>query len=452
MGKRKQWIAVTALCFICVLGFMVWNTGQVFGAAGTGISISSKHMYSYAYDVLKLVNQERNRAGLSSLKMDKDLTEAAMQRASEIVVSFSHTRPDGSACFTVSDKVYGENCAAGQYTPKGVVNAWMNSQGHRANILNSSYKTIGIGVVEVDGMYYWIQSFGYDSLNPAAAKAPKDETKQRKVKLSKKNTNYSFSLSLNKKTIQQGQEAKAKVYVNNGFTTVALAAKNVRFSTSKTSVAKSSGATITGCKAGTVKVKAELRDNSGIFLTTKLKVTKGILAPKLTKISNNKNGVKLQWDKSYGAAEYRIYRKKGSGKYKELAKLSAKKTNYTDKSVKNQSTYTYKVKAYNKAGSGKSGNTKTICYIKVPSGVKTQNTNAGLQISYSRGGKMDGCQVKYVSLANSETTYTYTWESLNSSKVELVLSNVTNKKNFRIQIRNYIKIGKKTYYSPWKNL
>lgn len=123
---------------------------------------------SRAQSVLFIVNEERKKQGLKPLVLDAKLTSAANLRAEEIYKKFSHSRPDGSSCFTVlydfhiSYRAAGENIAAGQKTPEIVMNAWMNSKGHRANILNSNYGKIGIGVYEVPGsMYgiYWVQLF-----------------------------------------------------------------------------------------------------------------------------------------------------------------------------------------------------------------------------------------------------------------------------------------------------
>lgn len=125
-------------------------------------------VHSYVTQVVKLVNEERAKAGLSELTLDMDITAAANVRAVEIKQSFSHTRPDGSSFSTalkeqgVSYRGSGENIAWGQKSPEQVMNAWMNSDGHRANILNSNYKNIGIGYYQDQtGVNYWVQLFTY---------------------------------------------------------------------------------------------------------------------------------------------------------------------------------------------------------------------------------------------------------------------------------------------------
>ncbi len=121
-----------------------------------------------AQQVIDLVNSYRAQYGLSPVAYDADATYAAQKRAVEIQSVFSHTRPDGSRCFTALDECgaayrgAGENIAMGQQNAQEVMNDWMNSEGHRANILNSSFKNIGVGVAKgADGRYYWTQMFTY---------------------------------------------------------------------------------------------------------------------------------------------------------------------------------------------------------------------------------------------------------------------------------------------------
>ena len=121
------------------------------------------------WDVLRLTNQEREDEGLSPLTLNQDLTDGASVRATEIIKTFGHTRPDGSSCFTVLNGDYsstGENIAAGQTSASAVVTAWMNSSGHRANILNSGFTQLGVGYAQDStGTYqhYWVQMFGGSS-------------------------------------------------------------------------------------------------------------------------------------------------------------------------------------------------------------------------------------------------------------------------------------------------
>lgn len=121
----------------------------------------------YAKQVLSLVNQERAKAGLPELKLSKSLNAAAAVRARELATEFSHIRPDGRDCFTAltdAGIVYshvGENIAAGQVTPQEVVTSWLNSDGHRANIMSEDYTQMGLGYYHSSkgDQYYWSQIF-----------------------------------------------------------------------------------------------------------------------------------------------------------------------------------------------------------------------------------------------------------------------------------------------------
>lgn len=124
--------------------------------------------------VLDLTNQHRAAAGVAPLVMDARLTAAA-QKFAELMVTegfFGHTSPDGS---NAGDRIlaegyvwrtWGENIAYGYTTPEAVMSAWMNSSGHRANILNFKFKDLGVGVYLKpspnggSGTLYWVQNFG----------------------------------------------------------------------------------------------------------------------------------------------------------------------------------------------------------------------------------------------------------------------------------------------------
>lgn len=123
---------------------------------------------SFAQQVVNLVNAERAKEGLAPLTIDTTVEKAAMVRANEIQSNFDHTRPNGSAFYTVlaeqgvSYRGAGENIAWGQKTPEAVMNAWMNSPGHRANIMNKNFTRIGVGNLQNSaGTQYWVQLFTY---------------------------------------------------------------------------------------------------------------------------------------------------------------------------------------------------------------------------------------------------------------------------------------------------
>ena len=119
----------------------------------------------YPLEVLRLVNIERARVGLAPLTLARDLTASAYVRAKELPYKFSHTRPNGSKCFTAMPQighVLGENLAGGQSTPKQVVQAWMDSKTHRENILSKNFKEMGVVYYYQSNSkykHYWVQHF-----------------------------------------------------------------------------------------------------------------------------------------------------------------------------------------------------------------------------------------------------------------------------------------------------
>ena len=112
--------------------------------------------------MLELVNGHRAENGLAPLTLDSTLCSAASTRASEITRNFSHTRPDGSQWYTVTSLAHGENLVMGTgMNADEATRDLMNSAGHRANILDSRYATLGVGYCYSGSEGYWVQLFGY---------------------------------------------------------------------------------------------------------------------------------------------------------------------------------------------------------------------------------------------------------------------------------------------------
>ena len=116
-------------------------------------------------EVYEITNNYRSLVGVPSLTLDSSLVEAANIRAKELSDSFSHTRPNGSSCFTVLSELgisygtAGENIAAGYSSSQSVMEGWRSSNGHYQNIISSKFKKIGIGVNIINNQYYWVQIF-----------------------------------------------------------------------------------------------------------------------------------------------------------------------------------------------------------------------------------------------------------------------------------------------------
>lgn len=122
-------------------------------------------------EVVRLTNIERAKVGSAPLQYHEGLQKAAMVRAKEISISFSHTRPDGRNLSTALDEAgvggsSGENIAAVFRTPADVVEGWMNSQGHQVTMLSSRSAYIGVGIYQDEkGIYYWVQDFASEKAN-----------------------------------------------------------------------------------------------------------------------------------------------------------------------------------------------------------------------------------------------------------------------------------------------
>lgn len=123
---------------------------------------------AFQKEVVRLVNVERQKQGLGKLSLNAKLSNVATLKSQDMINKnyFNHTSPtygspfDMMKQFNISYKTAGENIAKGQKTPAEVVKAWMNSQGHRENILNKNYTEIGIGVAkDANGTLYWTQMF-----------------------------------------------------------------------------------------------------------------------------------------------------------------------------------------------------------------------------------------------------------------------------------------------------
>jgi len=153
-------------------------------------------------DVLDLVNQEREAAGLKDLQLNEDLNRVAELRAQEIVENWSHTRPNGEEWKTafkdagVSASYRGENLAMGQSSAEVTVDGWMSSEGHRDNILNKKFTKMGVATVVVDGVTYWVQVFA-------------NEVKTTKKPSGKSNTTSSQTASNTSQETSSSQSASA---------------------------------------------------------------------------------------------------------------------------------------------------------------------------------------------------------------------------------------------------
>jgi uncharacterized protein YkwD len=143
-----------------LLGGAVLGTSPASAATSTDVSYEAK--------VIQLTNDARKKNGCAAVRTETKLITAARVHSLDMVKRnyFSHTSPDGKTFVTRAKAAgyatpIGENIAWGYRTPEAVMNAWMNSSGHRANILNCKAKAVGVGIArKADGTPYWTQVFG----------------------------------------------------------------------------------------------------------------------------------------------------------------------------------------------------------------------------------------------------------------------------------------------------
>lgn len=141
------------------------NPNLIYPYQQINIPSVNQEIRNFEQEVIRLTNIERQKAGLKPLIEDWELSRVARHKSMDMAQLnyFSHTSPtygspfDMIKAYGLTYRSAGENIAKGQRTPQQVVRAWMNSSGHRANILNSSYTHIGVGY-EANG-HYWTQMF-----------------------------------------------------------------------------------------------------------------------------------------------------------------------------------------------------------------------------------------------------------------------------------------------------
>lgn len=138
------------------------NTAEIENVETATTTEENKLCVGLAKEIYEETNKERISAGLPELTWSDELAVAADIRAEEIIDYFDHVRPDGTKCYALGDRIHGENIARGpEASGSEFVHQWMESPGHRANILREEYTLIGVGTRSTEMGYTGVQIFGY---------------------------------------------------------------------------------------------------------------------------------------------------------------------------------------------------------------------------------------------------------------------------------------------------
>lgn len=267
----------------------------VYAQTLVDIKINGTYNNDKSNEVFSLVNQERAKAGISSLEYDKALAEKANLRAREIALYFSHTRPNGENVLK-SMKLNGENIAAGSSTATGVMNQWMNSTGHKNNILSSYFKSIGIGSYTTENnVTYWVQVFSAGKSGNSNKLIGTVDKESEIVSIKLANLKQLSILDLkNNKKIEPDEEYTIKELNlrNEGWdaVTTTISNQNAKWSSSNPLVATiDKDGKIKGISAGTTTITAKV---AGMSVSYPVEVK--FKEINITKVELNKNKINLK--------------------------------------------------------------------------------------------------------------------------------------------------------------
>ena len=318
-------------------------TDDIYASATGTLNISGTQNYTYASQVITLLNEQRVNNGLSPLTADSTLTAAAMQRAAETVIYFSHTRPDGSRCFTAFDGAWrGENIAAGQADPDEVITGWMNSTGHRKNILEANYTGVGVGCFNYKGINFWVQCFS----DITADGSVRTGTASATAAVSASTDYINMSGKLAENTFSSAGETTTFTVSNNNvgwtYITATVDSSSFNYSSSSSAAKVDPTGNVTVAGGGTAIVTAATKKGS-LSVSDTLTSTAPSLTPSITSITAGSGKVDLSWSSVSGAANYAVYYT-ANGKWYNAGTTTALKM--TVSGLTGGTRYGFAVKAY----------------------------------------------------------------------------------------------------------
>ena len=409
------------------------NAGQEvhvsqYGAEYTDIWLEGTYLYEEAWQILELVNKERAKIGVPEVTMDKDLLYAAMTRAIETQIDFSHTRPNGESCFSISSKVFGENIAAGNSTAEGTMRQWMNSPGHKANILDKDFSIMGVGCFTQGGIRYWVQLFGNSEAVPTDERQNIDTQEAVQVITDniqcQMNVGDPYRLARGEKENYDGKF----VLLNNGWNIAVtwILPSTIEWSSSNTKIFQvDTLGHLTGIKVGSGTLSAKLKARPEIQGTLGINVYDpyGLENVKnLKAAASGKNKVFLSWQTAGNAEGYLIYAQK-NGKYGYVG-MTTKGITFTDtKALDTDYNYYWVFPYVTDQNTGKiiPGPCEKYVYAKgiIPSvqNLKASSVKGGVKLTWTEQkdaegylvyGQRAGGKYGYVGMTTKGTTFTDT--------------------------------------------
>lgn len=459
--KLKNKILLLVLAFIFV-GFFLTN--KSFATDTINIMVKGNEEYTRAKEVFELVNKERSAKGLNSLRMDYDLQLAAMTRAAEIGINFDHYRPDGTICTTISSKINGENIAYSMKDAKDIMNNWMNSEGHKKNILDDDFKSIGIGCFKNGEVYYWVQLFSTSETTFELIKTG-SQTTTRSISVLNENLNLygrkatnstssSYMNIGNKGSYLYGIYNKKSSYVYS-----VGVASDYTFSSSNISVIKiNSDGTFNAVGEGNAIITIALKSNPAVKFTDNITVK--LLKPtKVTGlIAKNQKTTKfdITWNlQSETANKYEVYMY--NSKTKKYVKLGESSGNAGEVyGLLSGTTYKLKVRAV-RTVNGKtyygdySDVLKTTTATDKTKITKTKGAKKKLTVNWKKISKATGYQIQVA----TDKKFTKNKKSVTISKnktISTTIKKLKGKKKYYIRVRTYRKVAGKKVYSSWSSV
>ena len=459
--KLKNKILLLVLAFMFIGLFL---TSKVFATGTIDIRVKGSEEYTRAKEILDLVNKERNAVGLDSLRMDYNLQVSAMKRAAEISLDFEHTRPDGSSCNSINSNIYGENIAYNLKGAEDIMNLWMNSEGHRNNILYPNYKSIGIGCFKNGDIYYWVQDFSISETSYELIKTGSQTmtytipTLNENLKLYGRKVTNSGSSSFmdvgNKGSYIYG------IYNKNSSSVYSVGTINdFTFTSSNSNVIKIySDGTFNAVGPGNATITIALKNNPSVKYTETITVK--VLEPtKITglKAQNQKTTtLEITWNLQNNTAdryEVYIYNSK-TKKYEKLGTISSNVGKVYG--IQSGTTYKFKVRAL-RTVNGKtyygpySDVLKTTTATDKTKITKTKGAKKKLTVNWKKISKATGYQVQVA----TDKKFTKNKKSVTISKnktISTTIKKLKGKKKYYIRVRTYRKVAGKKVYSSWSSI